>query len=224
MRADGSSKFGKNNKYGYFPSGGLKWVISNESFMKGNKMFSSLAFRGSYGLTGNQEYPAGSSQEQFALNSFNNAPQVVNGNPDLKWERTKSVDLGLEFTLAGGKIFGSFDYYDKTTSDVLFQTTAIQPAPSSISFVNLKDANIVNKGVEFSLGATLIDKSKLGLDITFNYAYNTNTVKNFKDPNTGLDLQVQTGFISGQGVSGTLAQIITNNQPVKKQNKPITIL
>lgn len=214
MRVDGSSKFGKNNKYGYFPSGGVKWVVSNEDFMKGNKIFSSLAFRASYGITGNQEYPAGSSQEQFSLRSFNNAPQVVNGNPDLKWERTKSFDFGTEFSFAGGKVYGSFDYYNKTTSDVLFQTTAIQPAPSSISFVNLKDANIINKGFEIALGATLIDRPSFSWDVNVNYANNKNTVKNFKDPNTGLDLQVQTGFISGQGVSGTLAQVITNNQPV----------
>jgi iron complex outermembrane receptor protein len=214
MRADGSSKFGKNNKYGYFPSAGLKWVTSNEDFMKGNKIFSSLAFRVSYGITGNQEYPAGSSQEQFSLRSFNNAPQVVNGNPDLKWERTKSVNVGSDFSFAGGKVYGSVDYYDKTTSDILFQTTAIQPAPSSISFVNLKDANIVNSGFEVALGATILDRSRVTWDVNFNYAYNKNMVKNFKDPNTGLDLQVQTGFISGQGVSGTLAQVITNNQPV----------
>jgi iron complex outermembrane receptor protein len=214
MRADGSSKFGKNNKYGYFPSGGLKWVASNEDFMKGNKVFSSLAFRASYGITGNQEYPAGSSQEQFALNSYNNATQVVNGNPDLKWEKTKSFDFGVEFSVLGGKVYGSFDYYNKNTSDVLFQTTAIQPAPSSISFVNLANANIINKGFEFAVGATIIDKKDLSWDVSLNYANNDNLVKNFKDPNTGLDLQVQTGFISGQGVSGTLAQVITNNQPI----------
>lgn len=214
MRADGSSKFGKNNKYGYFPSGGIKWVVSNESFMKNNKTFSSLALRASYGITGNQEYPAGSSQEQFALNAYNNAPQVVNGNPDLKWEKTKSVDFGIEFTTAGGRFYGSVDYYNKKTSDVLFQTTAIQPAPSSISFVNLKDANIINQGVEVSLGATVINRPRFGWDISANYAYNKNTVKNFKDPNTGLDLTVNTASISGQGVSGTLAQVITNNQPI----------
>lgn len=214
MRADGSSKFGKNNKYGYFPSGGVKWVASNESFMKNSKVFSNLAVRASYGITGNQEYPAGSSQEQFALNSYNNAPQVVNGNPDLKWEKTKSYNLGIEFTSANGKIYGSLDYYQKRTSDILFQTTAIQPAPSSISFVNLKDATIINKGFELAIGATLIDKEKITWDVNVNYAYNKNTVENFKDPNTGLDLRVQTGFISGQGVSGTLAQVITNNQPI----------
>ncbi len=214
MRADGSSKFGANNRYGYFPSAGLKWVVSNEGFMKNNKVFSNLSFRASYGITGNQEYPAGSSKEQFALNAYNNAPQVVNGNPDLKWEKTKAVNFGAEFTLAGGKIYGSLDYYQKTTSDVLFQTTAIQPAPSSISFVNLKDANIINSGFELAVGATVIDKPNVTWDLNFNYAYNKNNVKNFKDPNTGLDLQVQTGFISGQGVSGTLAQVITNNQPI----------
>ena len=214
IRADGSSKFGTNNKYGYFPSAGLKWVATNESFMKDNKVFSSLALRASYGITGNQEYPAGSSQEQFALNAYNNAPQVVNGNPDLKWEKTKSVDIGIEFALPGGKVFGSLDYYNKTTSDVLFQTTAIQPAPSSVSFVNLKDANIINKGFELAVRAVVMEKKDMNLELSFNYANNKNTVKNFKDPNTGLNLQVQTGFISGQGVSGTLAQVITNEQPV----------
>jgi len=214
MRADGSSKFGANNKYGYFPSAGLKWNVSNEKFMKDNKLFANLALRASYGITGNQEYPAGSSQEQFALSAYNNAPQVVNGNPNLKWEKTNSVDLGAEFTLNGGKIYGSIDYYNKTTSDILFATTAIQPAPNSTSFINLPNANIVNSGIEFAFGVSLIDRTNLSWDINFNYAYNKNMVKKFVDPNTGLDLQVQTGFISGQGVSGTLAQVITNNQPV----------
>ena len=148
------------------------------------------------------------------MNAYNNAPQVVNGNPNLKWEKTNTVDFGAEFTLKGGKIYGSLDYYKKTTSDVLFQTTAIQPAPSSISFINLPNANIINEGVELALGFNLIEKSNLSWDINVNYAYNKNMVKNFTDPNTGLNLQVQTGFISGQGVSGTLAQVITNNQPV----------
>lgn len=213
MRADGSSKFGKNNKYGYFPSAGLKWVVSNEGFMKGNKLFSNLGLRVSYGLTGNQEYPAGSSQEQFGLSAYNNAPQVVNGNPDLKWEKTKSINVGADFSFAGGKVYGSFDYYHKNTTNILFQTSAIQPAPSSITFVNLP-ANLINSGYELALGATLIDHRKFGLDINFNYAYNKNKVENFKDPNTGLNLLVQTGQVNGQGVSGTLAQVITNNQPV----------
>ncbi len=216
IRADGSSKFGKNNKYGYFPSVGARWVVSNEDFLKSSKVFSSLALRASFGITGNQEYPAGSSQEQFGLTSYNTAPQVVNGNPDLKWETTRSIDIGTDFSFLNGKIYGAIDYYHKNTSDILFQTNAIQPAPSSLSFINLKDANLINTGVEFAVGATVVQHRDITWDVSVNVAYNKNEIKNFKDPNTGLPLLVQTGQVNGQGVSGTLAQVITNNQPVNE--------
>ena len=214
FRADGSSKFGKNNKYGYFPAIGARWIVSNEEFLKSSSLISSLALRASYGITGNQEFPAGSSQEQFALTSYTTFPQVINGNPDLKWESSKSVNIGTDFTFNKGKIYGSFDYYNKNTSDILFQTTAIQPAPSSISFVNLKNANLINSGVELSLGVILIEKKDLGFEMNANLAYNQNQVKNFTDPLTKKDVVIQTGQINGQGVSGSLAQVITNNQPV----------
>jgi TonB-dependent starch-binding outer membrane protein SusC len=214
LRADGSSKFGENNKYGYFPSVGVKWVAMNEEFMKQSNVFSNLALRASFGLTGNQEFPPGSSQEQFALTSFNNAPQVVNGNPNLKWESTQSIDVGVEFGFAKGRFYGSFDYYHKNTSDILFQTNAIQPAPSSVSFINLPDANLINKGYEIALGANVLTNNKLVWDVNVNLAHNDNRIENFTDPNTGLPLLVQTGTIDGQGVSGTLAQVLANNQVV----------
>jgi iron complex outermembrane receptor protein len=214
FRADGSSKFGTNNKYGYFPSVGVRWVASNEDFLKGNKSINNLSVRASWGITGNQEYPAGSSQEQFALNSFNNAPQVVNGNPDLKWEKSTTVNAGVDFSLLAGKLYGSFDYYNRSTTNILFQTNAIQPAPSSISFINLPNAKLNNSGVELALGATVMERSQFAWDVNFNLAYNKNIIKDFKDPNTGRDLMVNTGEISGQGVSGTLAQVMANNQPV----------
>ena len=132
----------------------------------------------------------------------------------MKWESSKSVNIGADFAFAKGKIYGSIDYYSKTTTDILFQTTAIQPAPSSITFVNLKDAQLINAGFELALGANVVDKKDLGWDVNFNLAYNKNNIKNFTDPNTGLDNFIQTGQINGQGVSGTLAQVITNNQPV----------
>lgn len=139
---------------------------------------------------------------------------MVNGNPNLKWEKTATMNIGADFSFLGGKLYGSLEYYNRTTSDILFQTNAIQPAPSSVSFINLPNANLINSGVELALGATLIDKKDLGWNVNFNYAYNSNTIKKFTDPNTGLNLQVQTGQVNGQGVSGTLAQVIANNQPV----------
>jgi len=211
VRADGSSKFGKNNKYGYFPSVAARWAISNEKFMQSNKMFSSLSLRASYGITGNQEFPAGASQEQFVFSSYNNASQVNVANPDLKWEQTGSYDIGLDFTSKNGKVFGSIDVYSKNTTNILFQSTAIQPAPNSIYFLNLP-ANLMNSGFELSLGVNLISKKDLTWDISGNYSYNKNMLKNFTQ--NGKDILIQTGQVNGQGVSGTLSQAITNNQPI----------
>ena len=215
MRADGSSKFGKNKKYGYFPSVGARWLISKESFMENSKLFSNLAFRGSYGVTGNQEFPAGSAQEQFRLGSYNNVSQAIVANPDLKWEETSSYNFGLDFSFLKGKIYSSIDYYHKDTKDILFQTNSIQPAPNAIYFINLP-ANLINSGFELAIGASVIDKPDFGWDVNFNIAKNKNIIKNFNDINTGLPLKIITGTIDGQGVSGTLSQIITNNQPVNE--------
>jgi len=217
VRADGSSKFGKNNKYGYFPSVGAKWVISNENFMKNSAVFSNLGLRGSWGLTGNQEYPAGASQEQFGLSSYNTAGQTIVANPNLKWETTSAFNIGADFAFAKGRLYGSLDYYNKNTKNILFQTNSIQPAPNSIYFINIP-ANLINSGFEFALGANVINKTNLTWDVNFNISYNKNLLKNFYDINTGLPLTIQTGTIDGQGVSGTLSQVITNNQPVNEFN------
>ena len=213
FRADGSNKFGANNKYAYFPSGAVKWVLKNENFLKDSKFFSELALRGSYGITGSQEFPSGSAQEQYYLSSYNNISQVNVANPNLKWEQTRESDIGLHFGLAGGKIFGDIDYYHKNTTQILFQTNAIQPAPATQYFVNL-NANLINSGVEFFLGANIIEHTDLSWTLTGNVAYNHGILKNFVDPNTGLPLSILTGTIDGQGVSGTYGQIVTNNQPV----------
>jgi iron complex outermembrane receptor protein len=215
IRGDGSSKFGENNKYGYFPSFAAKWNITTEEFMKSSKLFSNLALRASWGITGNQEFPEGASQEQFGFTGYNQAGQFNVANPDLKWEETRAYNFGIDYTLANGKIFGNIDYYSKKTTNILFQSTAIQPAPASIYYINVP-ANLSNKGFEFSIGATLIDKTNFGLEASFNYARNKNLLTEFYAPGTTTPLQILTGQINGQGVSGTLSQIITNNQPVNE--------
>jgi len=207
IRADGSSKFGANNKYGYFPSVGAKWNISNENFLKSVTIINNLGLRASWGITGNQEFPAGASQEQFNSGSYSSFGQSNVANPDLKWEKTTQVNIGLDYSLLKNRIYGSFDYYHKTTTDILFQSTAIQPAPASIFFINLP-AHLINSGVEFSIGATIVSNSNLSWDASFNIAHNKNLLKDFAQAN------IATAQVSGQGVSGTLAQIIGNNEPV----------
>jgi TonB-linked SusC/RagA family outer membrane protein len=208
VRRDGSSKFGKDNKYGTFPSVSARWAISNEDFMKSNKIFSTLALRASWGITGNQEYPAGSAQEQYYFSAFNSASQVNVYNPALKWESTTSTNFGLDFGLLKGKIFGSLDIYDKKTTDLLYQSLAIQPAPATSTWQNLP-ATLSNKGYEFQLNAAIVQKADFGWDLGFNLSGNKNNLTNF------TQALIQTGTVNGQGLSGALAQAITNNQPLQ---------
>jgi iron complex outermembrane receptor protein len=211
MRADGSSRFGANNKYGYFPSVAARWAISNEAFMKNSSALSNLALRASWGITGSQEFPSGSATEQFAFSSYNTFQQTVVKNPNLKWEQTKSFNVGLDFASKNNRFYGSMDYYSKNTTNIIYQSTTIQPGPPANSYVNLP-ANLMNTGFEIGLGFSIIDKTDFSWDITANYAHNKNLLKNFTAG--GNDIKILTGQINGQGVSGTLGQIITNNQPV----------
>lgn len=211
MRADGSSRFGANNKYGYFPSVAARWAISNEAFMKNSSTLSNLALRASWGITGSQEFPSGSATEQFAFSSYNTFQQTVVKNPNLKWEQTKSFNVGLDFASKNNRFYGSVDYYNKNTTNIIYQSTTIQPGPPANSYVNLP-ANLTNSGFEIGLGFSIIDKTEFSWDVTANYAYNKNQLKNFTAG--GNDIKILTGQINGQGVSGTLGQIITNNQPV----------
>lgn len=207
VRRDGSSKFGSNNRYGTFPSFAALWRVSNEGFMKDSRLFTNLAVRASWGITGNQEFPAGSSLEQFAFGSYNTAGQVNVLNPNLKWEQTKSTNFGVDFAVLKGRVYGSFDYYNKNTTNLLYQSTAIQPAPATSVWQNLP-ANLINKGYEIALGATIVQEKNFGWDVSFNWAHNNNNLTNF---NQALILS---GSVSGQGVSGAFSEAITNNQPL----------
>jgi iron complex outermembrane receptor protein len=213
FRIDGSSKFGTNNKYGYFPSAGAKWNIANESFMKDNTLINGLALRATWGITGSQDFPPGASIDQFAFQQFNSASQVNAGNPDLKWEQTMQYDFGVDFSLLNSRLTGSFDYYNKDKTDILFQNIAIQPGPAATYWINLP-GHLVNKGIEVSLTGNIIAHKDFSWDLTANFATNSNLITNFYAPGTKNPLAIYTGQINGQGVSGTLGQIITNNQPV----------
>ena len=213
FRADGSSKFGSNNKYGYFPSFGVKWNLINEDFLKDNNLFSGLALRGTWGITGSQDFPAGSSIDQFAFGTYNSASQINVGNPNLKWEQTTQYDIGIDFGLMKDRLRFSVDYYDKNTTNILFQTTVIQPGPPAQEWVNLP-GHLLNKGVEITANFNIIEHKDFTWDLGINMAFNSNNLTQFYAPGTTNPLAIYTGQINGQGVSGTLGQVITNNQPI----------
>lgn len=207
IRADGSTKFGANNRYGYFPSVSGAWNIDREDFFKAGFM-NSLKLRASWGKTGNQEFPAGAAQAKYSFTTNGGLGQVNNPNVDLKWQSDKQEDIGLDFGLMKGRITGSIDVFKKTTTDLLFPSAPIQPAPpgSVVRWVNL-DGQIVNKGIEAAVNAAIIAQR----DMTWDFGVNASFIKNEV---SGLSAPIYTGGLHGQGVSGTLVETIQNGLPI----------
>ena len=204
LRADGSSKFGENNRYGYFPSAAFAWRMSDEDFIP--ESVNDLKFRVGYGITGNQEIPGGANLTLQRFDNGNNLAAPQFGNPDLKWESTTQINTGLDFAFLDYKLRGSIDWYSKKTNDLLFRLEAGQPAPNPFYFGNL-DAEVKNTGVEFFIEGDIIDKDKFSWTSSFNISFNKNEV-------TRLDRTLQTGAISGQGLTGAFSQVITEGQPL----------
>ena len=205
FRADGSTRFGKNHKYGYFPSVGIAWNISQEDFLVNNSLINNLKLRLSYGETGNQEYASGASLNRFGFGQ-QSISQLNYGNEDLKWETSTSTNVGIDFSILNNKLSGSVDYFYKKTTDVLFEQTIVQPAPSGHIWINLP-GNVVNDGVEISLNAAVINKSDMNWNIGGNASFLHNTVN-------GLVGFYQTGALQGQGFSNVLGQRVVAGQPL----------
>jgi TonB-dependent starch-binding outer membrane protein SusC len=221
FRADGSSRFGINNRYAYFPSVGAKWVISQESFLKDNKTLSNLALRLGYGQTGSQDgIPAGASQQLGINYVFNSSPgggpapyNIVNyASHSLKWETVTSIDGGIDFSFLGNKIFGYIDGFSKKTTNVLFLSTLSVPSNGASIWKNLPEGSyITNKGFEVSIGATIFKSENFSWDIMGNVEYVRNK---FIFPALGSSPLYLTGSITGQGVSSAFAEAIANGQPI----------
>lgn len=207
MRADGSSKFGANNRYGYFPSFAGKWNISQEDFMKDNTFFSNLGLRVGYGITGNQEFPAGAAEAQYELGPGGSARLSNVPNPDLKWETSKQFNAGIDFAIIKNRLSGTVDYFIKNTTNLLFSFPAIQPAPASSYWINLP-GTILNTGVELSLKGDIIRSKDWNWTLGVNATYLKNEMKDYVGPD------VLTGAISGQGVSNATAQKLANGYPL----------
>jgi TonB-linked SusC/RagA family outer membrane protein len=215
MRADGSTRFGGNNKYGYFPSFAFKWRLSDEAFIP--ELFSNLSMRLGYGVTGNQQIPHNiyTDRQRYANWTITSPADGVNGggltpvafaNPNLKWESTAQTNLGFDFGIADNKIRGSLDFYNKNTTNLLAIVYAAQPASQPFIYRNLP-ANIINKGVELVLEGNPIVGSDFKWTLGGNVAYNHNEVKN-------LNTFYNTGEINGQGLSGAYCQRIADGQPL----------
>ena len=178
-RTDGSSKLGANHKWGFFPSASAAWIISNEEFMKKQKIFSTLKLRAGYGVTGNQDAisPLNSLQvlSPNGISSYNNQSVVTyavasNANPDLKWETKYTFDIGLDFTMFNGRLRGTMDYFHSTTKDLLY-TYNVSVPPFTYPTLLANMGEMVNKGFEFSISGEVIKNKKWGLNLSGNVSF-----------------------------------------------------
>ncbi|MDO6430438.1 TonB-dependent receptor [Flavitalea sp. BT771] len=176
-RTDGSSKFGPDNKFGYFPSGAIAWRLSKEKFLDKVSWIEDIKLRGSYGLTGNQNIGDQKYRTLYSPYSYagNNAlvPDQL-GNPTVKWETTKQTDLGLDFSFFKNRLQGTFDYYNKQTDDALLSL----PVPPSSSYASLL-ANVVgirNRGVELSLQGDIVRTKDFRWNMSANITWNRSII------------------------------------------------
>lgn len=177
-RIDGSSRFGENNKYGFFPAASLGWVLTEESFLKGNENLSLLKLRASYGLTGNAEIGNFDHLGLYGPAAYALIPGLIPSqipNPDLTWEKTAQIDIGIEFALFRDRITGEIDYYNKNTTDLLLNV----PIPATSGFVIQRQniGRMQNRGVELVLNSANVSKQGFSWNTSINFARNINKVK-----------------------------------------------
>jgi len=206
MRADGSTKFGSSNKYGYFPSVGLAWNVSQEDFLANSGFIKNLKFRASWGKTGNQEFPSGASLNRFRFGQ-GSIDRANFSNPDLRWEESTTTNVGIDFSVFSDRLSGTVDYFYKKTTDVLFENTLVQPGPPGRIWFNLPGGYVLNKGVEISLVGGIIR----GKDLNWNLSGNVSFLQNNVD---GLSGFFETAELRGQGFSGVRGQRLVNGQPL----------
>lgn len=219
VRRDGSSRFGPNNAWGTFPSASVGWRISEESFMKGNSLFSDLKLRGSWAKTGNQAF--GNYQQYSTYRFGDNQSQIQFGDifvptlrpsavdPNIKWEATKAYNLGVDFGLWEGRVTGSAEWYTKNTSDLIFNIP-VAAGTNLSNFVTTNIGSMKNTGVEFNLSARLLDggEGRLGWNTALNVSHNKNELTNI----AGSVEEILTGGIAG-GV-GTTIQVLRPGVPI----------
>ncbi|HRG82101.1 MAG TPA: TonB-dependent receptor [Chitinophagaceae bacterium] len=183
VRADGSSRFGADNRYGLFPALSAGWIISEESFLHSNRVLSFLKLRTSYGRTGNAEIGNFSSLNLYTSAAYANIAGLVTsqiGVPGLTWENTDQFDIGLDFGFWNNRISGEIDYFKKNTKDILLNV----PLPATNGYTNITKniGDMVNTGWEFTLNANIIRSSSFNWTTSFNISTYKNEVTRLVSP------------------------------------------
>ena len=224
VRADGSSRFGENNRWGVFPSFAGAWRMSEESFMDGADWLSDLRLRASWGKNGNQEfgnylfYKTYSFGELTAQTQFGDEfvstvrPNAV--DPNLKWEETASWNFGIDYGFKNNRYWGSIEFYEKTTDDLIFDV--IVAGGSNLSnVVTTNVGSMKNTGVELTLNAMFVEGQGDGFtwDANFNFAYNNNELTKINQFGGGSEQ-----ILAGEAISGGVGSFIQVLEPGQAVN------
>jgi TonB-linked SusC/RagA family outer membrane protein len=190
-RMDGSSKFGKNNKYAFFPAAGIGWLVSNEDFMKDIPVIDQLKLHASYGVTGNSEIDSYRSLAMVSSGTYliDGARQPYSyasrlPNPDLQWEKTNQLDAGFNLNLFGNRLNFDVSYYYKLTTDLLLD----RPVPHSTGYSSVMDniGEVANRGIDFMLNTVNFRGKDFQWTSTLNLNYNKNEIVKLGENNEDI--------------------------------------
>jgi TonB-dependent starch-binding outer membrane protein SusC len=203
IRRDGSSRVGINNTYDNFPSFGVAYKLVNDK----EGFLNNIKIRGSYGKTGNSELPVNAASTVYTYNNLI-AEFVNNGNPDLKWETTLTKGAGLDFEILKNRVSGSFDVYEKETSDLITGVDASPglPGPSVNRYANL-EGKLINRGIEAGINAKILDSADFSWELSANAAFLENELKGFSS-----NYFADGGAINGPGLTNAFVQPIENGR------------
>jgi iron complex outermembrane receptor protein len=220
LRRDGSSKFGPNSSWGWFPSASVGWNLHEESFLKNSDIFDQLKLRLSYGLSGNQNIPSDAEKTLFApggraINPENGEEVLsfivsggTNPNPDLKWEENSEINLGVDYGFFNNRLSGSIELYQRTTSDLVYAFQV--PVPPNKQRTTIGNAGVIqNKGIEVTAQYFVLNADALKWKTLVTFSSNSQVTKSLGNDQFKLG-EIPTLFVSGRGLVGGInnAQVI----------------
>lgn len=219
-RADGSSKVGRNNEWGFFPSASVAWAMHEEEFMKPFKWLSELKLRIGYGLAGNQDaidsYTSLQLLRPNGIVPVNTAPTVTfgnirNANPDLKWEVKHTFNMGVDVALFDNRLLFKADYYNTTTKDMLY-TYQVSVPPYAYNTLLANLGSMRNSGLELSLGVVPLRTKDMDLNINANLTFQSNKLLSLNGMHNGEYMSapqyISVAELNGAGLHGGYNQIV----------------
>jgi len=222
IRRDGSSVFGANNQWGYFPSVGAAWRIGQENFMLNQNLFSELKLRGSYGVTGNSSgFNAYTSQFLSGSNGtfyYGGSNVAAYGptkaaNPNLRWEKTATTDIGVDLGLLHNRLLVTVDVYNKNTTGMIYNYK-VDPILVPAGTIVANGGSMNNKGIELGVTAEVISKRDLSWSSSLNLAHNVNKITSLTNPLFAGGDSTRLSDPEGGGQSGSTLQILKAGKPL----------